>query len=171
MFESRKISDQERNRPNEMDSVIHFQVCAYGHCSCNTKPSHESKCSRHGIPKVRVKDKKQGQNVVKGRKILREYWIRFIRQSRKDFTDKKITHAWLCGCHFIPEMFDPSQEMRRKLLPSENIPRRLIPEAYPSIKIPTNESGRPQRNYVTRKKVVEVRCNLLPCLLHCFSMI
>lgn len=96
------------DKTDEDTSITGYKVCAVGHCDCNNKPRNVFKCSLYSIPNVRTSDRKKGLDFVKSREKLQTLWVKFIRLTRKDFTDKKIGNALVCGCHFDAECFDKS---------------------------------------------------------------
>ena len=88
------------------------------HCvayNCNNKSDNNPSISYHRLPGP-------------SRKLVWQAWIDAI--GRTDLPKK----VYLCAEHFTEESFDPSHDLKQRLLPEDSrIKRMLLPDAIPTI--------------------------------------
>ena len=88
------------------------------HCvayNCNNKSDNNPSISYHRLPGP-------------SRKLVRQTWIDVI--GRTDLPKK----VYLCAEHFAEESFDPSHDLKQRLLSEgSRIKRMLLPDAIPTI--------------------------------------
>ena len=88
------------------------------HCAaynCNNKTDNNSSISYHRLPGP-------------ARKVIRQAWIDAIGRTNLPKT------VYLCADHFTEDCFDPSHDLKQRLLPEgSRMKRVLLPNAIPSI--------------------------------------